>query len=74
MQATVEQGEQAGLSGPVAADEADVLSRVDGGVDAVKQHFGAAAKNDVFKSNHEIEGLRAIIPCSVGQGRNRREA
>ena len=41
---------------------------------AIAANFGAAAKNDVFKSNHEIEGLRAIIPCSVGQGRNRREA
>ena len=69
VQATVEQGKQTGFTGTVAADEADMFSGVDGGVDAVEQHFGAAAKNDVFESNHEIGNLGAIIPRAPDQGR-----
>jgi len=52
VQAAVEQGEQRGLAGTVAAHEADFLTRVQGHGDAVQQHLGAAAQDDVLQVDH----------------------
>ncbi len=49
VQRAVEQGKQRGLACAVAADQTHVLTGVDGGVDAVEHHFGAAAQGDVFQ-------------------------
>lgn len=52
VQRAVEQGEQRGFAGTVAADQTHVFTGVDGGVDAVEHHFGAAAQGDVFQGDH----------------------
>ena len=53
VQRAIEQRKQAGFSGAVAPDQTDVFSGVDGGVNAIEQHLGTAAQDDVFESNHE---------------------
>mgnify|MGYP006982683928 CR=1 FL=1 len=49
------QAEQRGFSGTVAAHQAGFFTGVDGGVDAIEQHLGAAAQGDIFKSDHQEE-------------------
>ncbi|MNS57998.1 hypothetical protein D3C72_909030 [compost metagenome] len=53
VQRAVEQREQRRLAGAVASHQADLFAgvEIDGG--AVQQFLGAAAKNDVFESDHE---------------------
>jgi hypothetical protein len=52
VQRAVEQREQGGLAGAVAAHQADLLAGVEGDGCAVEQHFGAAAQDDVLESDH----------------------
>jgi hypothetical protein len=52
VQRAVEEREQGGLAGAVAPHQPDLLAGVDGDAGAVEQHFGAAAQNDVFESDH----------------------
>lgn len=52
-QRAVEQRKQRGLASAIAANQAHRFAWVDGGGDAVKQHFGAAAQGDIFQRNHE---------------------
>jgi len=52
MQRAVEQREQRRFAGPVAADQADLLTRVDGDGGLVEQHFRAAAQGDVLEDDH----------------------
>ncbi len=52
VQRAVEQAEQGGLAGAVAADQADLFAGVEGDVGAVEQHLGATAQNNILEGNH----------------------
>ena len=53
MQRTVEQREQRGLASAVAANQADLLTGIDGDGSLVEQHFRAATQGDVLEDDHE---------------------
>ena len=52
MQLAAQQREEARLAAAVGADEADLLSGVDGQVGAVEQALGAARENEVGDAQH----------------------
>jgi hypothetical protein len=52
MQAAGQQREQAGLAGAVAADEADLLARLQGDAGLVEHDLGAAAQGDAAQGDH----------------------
>ena len=70
VQGAVEQGKQGGLARTVAPDQPDLFSGIEGDRGLVKQHFGAAAKGDVFKVDHEkcvwgrsVTAMKMLLNC-----------
>jgi hypothetical protein len=53
MQFAAQQRKQRGFAAAVHADEADALTRVEGGGGVVEQHLGAALEDEVVESDHE---------------------
>ncbi|CAJ0800102.1 hypothetical protein LMG18090_03947 [Ralstonia mannitolilytica] len=53
MQFAAQQRKQRGFAATVHADEADALTRVEGGGGVVEQHLGAALEDEVVESDHE---------------------
>ena len=52
VQGVIEQAEQAGLAGAVAADQAHFFAGVDGGGGAIEQDLRTATKDQVFQCDH----------------------
>ena len=51
-EATGKQGEQRGLAGAVAADQADLFARVDSDAGAIEDELDAAAKRQLTENEH----------------------
>ena len=58
VQAVGEEREQRRLAGAVAADEADLLARLDGEAGAIENELDAAAKRDLGENEHARFSLR----------------
>ena len=54
VQRAVQQREQGGFAGAVAAHQPDLLARMDGDAGATQQHLGAAAQGDVLQLDHAV--------------------
>jgi hypothetical protein len=54
VQVAVQQSEQAGLAGAVAADQTDLFAGVDRHRGIVEQHLGATAQAEILEDDHAI--------------------
>jgi len=62
--AAIEQAEQRGLAGAVAADEADALAGLDGEVGVVQQRVVAIGQLDVGQGDERCEGHVVVVSAA----------
>src|SRR3569623_6909 len=62
-QFAAQQAKQAGLAGPVGADQTDLVDGIERGGRALQQRLGAAHETELLKSDHLPPCLRSFLAC-----------